>query len=311
MSVTRRTFMTTARAALPRAPRLLLAILLCATFPVMWRPLGAQTPTVTQIAASWHILVLLSDGTVSALGENRAGQLGRPASAPLRFMPAARVDLPGKAAQVATGDEYASFALLEDGTVWAWGQGDRNILGVRLTGAKSRHVPAQVPDLTGVARITGSRTSVMAVMRNGTVRAWGEMPEIVTGGQRAFPGVATPISIDGLANIVDVVGSPYGGYALTRDGRVYAWGSNLKGSSQRPSSFQTSRPTGSTATSASRARRTARSGSGARSSPRAASSASAATSERRHECRWRSCSRNYGQASRETSTTPTPLAASS
>jgi alpha-tubulin suppressor-like RCC1 family protein len=69
----------------------------------------------------------------------------------------------------------------------------------------------------------------MAVMRDGTVRAWGEMPAYLTGGNRVFPGVLTPIAIDGLANIVDIVGGPDGGYALTRDGRVYAWGVNLKG----------------------------------------------------------------------------------
>jgi hypothetical protein len=52
--------------------------ILCLAFHLALRPLGAQAPTVTQIAASWHILALLSDGTVSAMGDNRFGQLGAP-----------------------------------------------------------------------------------------------------------------------------------------------------------------------------------------------------------------------------------------
>jgi alpha-tubulin suppressor-like RCC1 family protein len=129
-------------------------------------PLDAQAPTVTQIAASWHILALLSDGTVSALGNNRSGQLGRP-KAVRGFLPAARVDLRGKAVQVAAGDEDASYALLEDGTVWAWGRGVGNNLGVRLTGATERHTPEGRSGLTEVARIVAFKASVMAVMRDG------------------------------------------------------------------------------------------------------------------------------------------------
>lgn len=191
--------------------------------------LAAQPPTVTQIAASWHILTLLSDGTVTATGNNRSGQLGRP-KVTRGFLPAARVDLPGKAVQVAAGDDDASYALLEDGTVWAWGRGFNHNLGVRLSGATERHTPAQVPGLTGVARIVASNAAVMAVMQDGSVKVWGgELPTIFTGGTRAYPGVATPIAVQGLADVADIVWGSHGGYALTRGGRVYAWGSNLKG----------------------------------------------------------------------------------
>ncbi len=191
--------------------------------------LEAQAPpTVTQIAASWHILALLSDGTVSALGNNRSGQLGR-AKVVRGFLPVARVDLPGKAVQVAAGDDDASYALLEDGTVWAWGRGVGNNLGMRLQGATERHTPAQVPGLSDVVRIAAHGAAAMAVMRDGSVRAWGEVPPFLTGGNRVFPGVATPMAIEGLADISDIAGGPAGGYALTRDGHVFAWGPNTKG----------------------------------------------------------------------------------
>ncbi len=191
--------------------------------------LGAQRPSIVQIAASRHILVLLSDGTVAALGENPRGQLGRPKTAPLRFLPTGRVELPGKVVQVAVGDEDASYALLEDGTVWAWGAGVSRNLGVPLDGVGERHTPGQVPGLNNVIRIVARKAAVMAVLRDGSVRAWGEVPPLFTGGVRQFPGVATPVPIAGLANIADIAGGVDAGYALTRDGQVYAWGPNLKG----------------------------------------------------------------------------------
>jgi len=215
--------------------RLTSTIALCLVLHLALQPpaaqVGAQSPTVTQIAASTHILVLLSDGTVTALGVNQFGQVGRPATAPLRFLPAARVALPAKAVQVAAGDQGASYALLEDGTVWAWGYGFNRNLGVELAArVMGRHTPAQVPGLTGVARIAAFEATVMAVMGDGSVRAWGgELPVFYTGGTRRYPGVAQPIVVDGLANVVDIAGGAPRGYALTREGRVYAWGPNLKG----------------------------------------------------------------------------------
>jgi len=192
-------------------------------------PLRAQAPvTVTQIAASWHILALLSDGTVSALGNNRSGQLGRPKVA-RGFLAAARVELPRPAIQVAAGDDDASYALLDDGTVWAWGRGASNNLGVALNGTRDRHTPAQVPGLTDVVRVAAHDAGVMAVLRDGSVRAWGELPPFLTGGTRVFPGVAIPMPIAGLTDVVDIVGGPFIGYALTRDGHVFAWGANNKG----------------------------------------------------------------------------------
>ena len=209
--------------------RFVLVVLIGLGVHAVGRPLGAQSPTtVTQIAASWHILVLLSDGTVSALGNNRSGQLGRPKVA-RGFLPAARVDLPAKAVQVAAGDDEASYALLEDGTVWAWGRGVSNNLGVPLSGARERHTPGQVPGLADVVRIAAHGAAAMAVLRDGRVRAWGEVPPFLTGGTRIFPGVAIPMAMAGLEDIADLAGGPAGGYALTRDGRVYAWGPNIKG----------------------------------------------------------------------------------
>jgi hypothetical protein len=70
---------------------------------------------------------------------------------------------------------------------------------------------------------------VMAILGDGTVLAWGELPAILTGGQSVSPGVTTPRAIEGLHDVVDVAGGATAGFALTRDGRVFGWGNNRKG----------------------------------------------------------------------------------
>ena len=192
-------------------------------------PARAQTPaTVVEVAASLHVLVLLSDGSVVALGENRSGQLGRP-KAIRRFFPAGRVPLPARAAQVAAGED-TSFALLEDGTVWAWGRGYYGTLGVDLSGATERHTPEAIPTLQGVSQIVASGDAAMAVMADGTVRAWGALPAVLTGGRQVHPGVSQPVPLPGLENVARVTGAPSMGFALTKDGRVFGWGLNDRGS---------------------------------------------------------------------------------
>lgn len=192
-------------------------------------PTQAQTSaTVVEIAASLHVLVLMSDGSVTALGENRSGQLARP-KAIRRFFPADRVSLPAKAVQVAAGED-TSFALLDDGTVWAWGRGYSGELGVALKGATERHTPEAIPGLGGVTQIVAAGSEAMALLTDGTVRAWGALPAFLTGGTGVYPGVTQPVVLPGLENIARLAGSPSGGFALTKDGRLLAWGYNTEGS---------------------------------------------------------------------------------
>ncbi|WP_328603350.1 hypothetical protein OG943_25035 [Amycolatopsis sp. NBC_00345] len=105
-----------------------------------------------------HTLALLLDGTVRGFGLNDRGQLGngRTENSALPV----ETELPTGAVAVAAvgggsdaepGDAGHSVALLDDGTVWAWGCNDNGELGDGTT--ESRSVPVQVPGLSGVRGI--------------------------------------------------------------------------------------------------------------------------------------------------------------
>jgi alpha-tubulin suppressor-like RCC1 family protein len=108
-------------------------------------------------AARWHSLVLLDDGAVMAFGRNTFGQLGD-GSITSRSTPVP-VALGGRSAQaIAAGDSH-SFALLNDGTVLAFGYNRVGQLGDGSTTDRSTPVPVnfavKAPDTIPVVKGEG------------------------------------------------------------------------------------------------------------------------------------------------------------
>jgi alpha-tubulin suppressor-like RCC1 family protein len=172
-------------------------------------------------AGSWGsvLLVVKSDGTVFATGDNSAGQCNVPAG------------LTGVVA-VAAGSR-SSMALKSDGTVVEWGtltsgsapaglsgvvaiaRGTDHALALKSNGtvvawgynsAGQTSVPASLANVVG---ITASGSTSYALKSDGTVVAWGWQTELPAG----------------LSGVVAIDASSNGGVvALKADGTVVAWG---------------------------------------------------------------------------------------
>lgn len=185
------------------------------------RPGAAQPPRIAEIAASLHVLVRFDDGTVVAMGENRSGQLARPKDI-RQFFPVQRVDLPTKAVQVDASSE-TSYALLDDGTVWAWGRGYEGQLGMPITGTE-RSTPMPVPGLANVRRIHAVNNEAFAILDDGTVRVWGDVyrPLRPRGYDRQY--VMPPAPFGGLEHVTAITGASSRGIATTEGGDLIAWG---------------------------------------------------------------------------------------
>lgn len=152
--------------------------------PKVWGVPGPPAPRpglvpglrgVMQLSANaGHALALLADGAVMSWGNNRDGQLGRgPVDEIPLDTPAPVEGLPPVAA-IAAGAN-ASFAVLRDGRVMAWGNNGQGLLANGNRDQNERQAaPTAIAGLANVAEVRcGITSTCFARLRDGTLRAWG------------------------------------------------------------------------------------------------------------------------------------------
>ena len=204
---------------------------LCAPVALATQP-SAPAASVRDIAGNRFAVAVRGDGSVVAWGRAPGGALAVPTPVPL----------PGLAQRVAVG-ESSAYVLLEDGTVVAWGENDEGQLGNGPSGSnkplgtypKPSTTPVKVTDLANVIAVAAGSKHAMALRNDGTVWAWGARENGAIGDGGAKPGslrvlsAAAPVAVRGLEGIRQIAAGPMHNLALTRDGKVMAWGSNGAG----------------------------------------------------------------------------------
>ncbi|HEY8598297.1 MAG TPA: S-layer homology domain-containing protein [Thermomicrobiales bacterium] len=209
-------------------------------------PTGRQDPTavpglggVTAVAVGRAHTLALAGGTVYAWGSNAFDQLGAPTSAsgcssgfPCSAAPVQVTGLSGVKA-IGAGKSH-SLAVLNDGTVRAWGQNGSGGLGDGST--TRRATPVQVKGVGGVGvlgdivAVTGGEGHTLALAADGTVYAWGQNAQGQLGlGTSDTASHTTPAQVPGLSDIVAVSAGYRYSLALKNDGTVWAWGQNIDG----------------------------------------------------------------------------------
>jgi len=168
---------------------------------------NAATPLI--VASFSEALYLSSDGSVWGTGSVPGYDPG--AVSPVRLFN----NFPNVKSIATSSGNY--FALLTDGTVWAYGSG---LLGDGTTLGKQQ--PQQVPGLTGVTAIS-ALDHVLALKVDGTVWAWGLNRSGQLGDGTTIDR-ASPIQVPGLSNVVRIVTAVDESIALKSDGTVWRWG---------------------------------------------------------------------------------------
>ena len=153
------------------------------------------------------------------------------------------IALPGPAQRVAVG-ESGAYVLLEDGSVVAWGENDEGQLGNGPSGSnrplgtypKPSVTPVRVTDLADIIAIEAGRKHAIALRKDGTVWAWGVRDDGAVGDGDAKPAgslrvlsATAPVAVRGLTGVTQIAAGPTHNLALTREGKVFSWGSNSTG----------------------------------------------------------------------------------
>jgi alpha-tubulin suppressor-like RCC1 family protein len=196
--------------------------------PVQMRGPGGSgfVTTAAIMGGESHNFVLLDDGTVFAAGWNVFGQLGDGTNTNSSVL----VPVSGLTSVTGLGGRgYHSLAIRSDGSVWTWGDDRDGQLGNGASGTTSNVPVRAIASGSGVTQVTGGGFQSAVLTSSGAVMAWGDNANGQVGNGNAPNAQLTPVTLAGLANIVQISGGWAHTVALASDGTVWTWGGNGNG----------------------------------------------------------------------------------
>jgi alpha-tubulin suppressor-like RCC1 family protein len=206
--------------------------------------LSPQKAVRAVVAGGGTNALLYADGTVATWGEGKTGQLGYGPA----FEQRVSKEVPGltgvKALSI-NGETSLSghaLALMEDGTVQAWGANGKGESGQPIASSvKTKHgyvieVPTAVPGLSNIVAVAAGANHSLALDAEGRVFAWGAngLGELgIEPAGEISPGVfartEVPTLIPNLPKIAAIAGGLRFSVLLTAAGTVLVFGDNMHG----------------------------------------------------------------------------------
>jgi alpha-tubulin suppressor-like RCC1 family protein len=183
--------------------------------------------------------VLTADNLLFSWGGNQTGQIGNSTTTSPQPIPVA-VDMSGVLSgktiiSLACGDNF-TLALDSDGKVYGWGSNSTGQLGIGSTNSPQTTPVAVIANgaLNGkvVTGISAGTNFGLACTSDGGIYTWGRAANGRLGNGDNLNNVTSPAQLGGVftgKRVVAVSGGGSFGAALTSDGLVYTWGTNIQG----------------------------------------------------------------------------------
>lgn len=215
----------------------------CTAFPTLI-DLNKQHKIIDVACGAQHTLLLTENGEVFSFGSNLTGQLGHNLEASRKTVLGTPTMINQeyfnneKIIQIAS-TEFTSFALSEQGSVYAFGENDKGLICNNDLDFNQYYLVPTKTLLTNIKKISAKSTTAMALSEDNKVFIWGNN----TFGQFGIKDYkevysATPLeinrfyNIDGSVEEIDVKDICCGGitnFVLSTNGDVFAFGSGGNG----------------------------------------------------------------------------------
>ncbi|MBJ6362770.1 fibronectin type III domain-containing protein [Paenibacillus sp. GCM10012307] len=168
-----------------------------------------------------NTFILFEDGSVWGSGENYYGYLGvGDGISRTNFVP---INGLSNVQKIELGSNFV-LALLKNGTVMSWGLNEDGQLGNGTNIASNKPVLISTSYLSNVKEIFAKGTSAIALLKDGTVKSWGNNANSQLGlGDSSNKVLPTSVNITG---VKEVAVGEYFTLALLNSGVVKGWGYN-------------------------------------------------------------------------------------